>query len=222
LLYIVPTPIGNLEDITLRAIRVLKEVNLILCEDTRTSGVLLRHFEIGTKTFGFHQNNEHAATPQLIQRMKSGETMAMISDAGTPGISDAAFLLVRECVKENIPVECLPGAVAFVPALVESGLPMSSFCFEGFLPHKKGRQSKLKSLSEETRTIIFYESPNRLVKLLNELKEYFGEARQASVSRELTKLHAETVRGSVTELIAHFTAVEPRGEIVLVVEGKNK
>ena len=220
--FIVPTPIGNLEDITLRAIKVLKEVNLILCEDTRTSNFLLKHFEITTPTFGFHQHNEHTVTPQLAKRMKSGEAMAMISDAGTPGISDAAFLLVRECVKEKIPVECLPGAVAFIPALVESGFPLNRFCFEGFLPHKKGRQTRLKALAEETRTIVFYESPTRLVKLLEELKEIVGEERQASVSRELTKIYAETVRGTLAELIQHFTVTPPRGEIVFILAGKDE
>ena len=221
-LFIVPTPIGNLEDITLRAIKVLKEVNLILCEDTRTSNFLLKHFEITTSVFGFHQHNEHTVTPQLAKRMKSGETMAMISDAGTPGISDAAFLLVRECVKENIPVECLPGAVAFIPALVESGFPLNRFCFEGFLPHKKGRQTRLKALEEETRTIVFYESPTRLVKLMEELKAIIGEERQASVSRELTKIYAETVRGTLAELIQHFTVTPPRGEIVFILAGKDE
>ncbi len=221
-LFIVPTPIGNLEDITLRAIKVLKEVSLILCEDTRTSNFLLKHFEITTSVFGFHQHNEHTVTPQLAKRMKSGETMAMISDAGTPGISDAAFLLVRECVKENIPVECLPGPVAFIPALVESGFPLNRFCFEGFLPHKKGRQTRLKELAEETRTIVFYESPTRLVKLIDELKEIVGEERQASVSRELTKIYAETVRGTLAELINHFTVTPPRGEIVFILAGKDE
>jgi len=220
--FIVPTPIGNLEDITLRAIKVLKEANLILCEDTRTSNFLLKHFEITTSTFGFHQHNEHALTPQLVKRMKMGETMALISDAGTPGISDAAFLLVRECVKEDVKVECLPGAVAFIPALVESGFPLNRFCFEGFLPHKKGRKTRLKALAEETRTIVFYESPNRLVKLMEELKEIMGAERQASVSRELTKVYAETVRGTLAELISHFTVTPPRGEIVFVLAGKEE
>ncbi len=221
-LFIVPTPIGNLEDITLRAIKVLKEANLILCEDTRTSNFLLKHFEITTSTFGFHQHNEHTLTPQLVKRMKMGETMALISDAGTPGISDAAFLLVRECVKESVRVECLPGAVAFIPALVESGFPLNRFCFEGFLPHKKGRQTRLKALAEETRTIVFYESPNRLVKLMDELKEIMGTERQASVSRELTKVYAETVRGTLAELISHFTKTAPRGEIVFILAGKEE
>ncbi len=221
-LSIVPTPIGNLEDITLRAIKVLKEVNLILCEDTRTSNFLLKHFEITTSSFSFHQHNEHTLTPQLVKRMKMGESMALISDAGTPGISDAAFLLVRECVKENVKVECLPGAVAFIPALVESGFPLNRFCFEGFLPHKKGRQTRLKTLADETRTIVFYESPTRLVKLMEELREIMGEERQASVSRELTKVYAETVRGTLAELIQHFTTTPPRGEIVFVLAGKEE
>ena len=200
-LYVVPTPVGNLEDMTFRAIRVLKEVDLILAEDTRTSGILLKHFE------------------SVVNRIKAGETVALISDAGTPGISDPGFLVVRECVRNGIEVQCLPGATAFVPALVASGLPNEKFCFEGFLPQKKGRQTRLKALAEEHRTMVFYESPHRLLKTLTQFAEYFGTERQATVSREISKLHEETVRGSLAELIEHFTATEPRGEIVIVLAG---
>lgn len=218
-LFVVPTPIGNLEDITLRALRVLKECDVILAEDTRVSGVLLKHFGVETRMQSHHKFNEHRATEQLVERMKGGENMALISDAGTPGISDPGFYLVRACVQEDVEVECLPGATAFVPALVESGLPNDRFCFEGFLPQKKGRQTRLRELANETRTLVFYESPYRVLKTLTQLGEHFGEERSASASREITKLHAETVRGTLGELIAHFTEHAPRGEFVIVVAG---
>lgn len=219
-LYLVPTPIGNLEDITFRAIKVLKEVDLILAEDTRTSGKLLKHFEIATHMQSHHMHNEHRAIEHMIQKIKSGTTVALISDAGTPAISDPGFLLTRACIQNDIPVECLPGATAFVPALVNSGLPNDKFVFEGFLPVKKGRQTRLQFLTEETRTVIFYESPHKLVKTLTNLAEYLGGDRQASVSRELTKLFEETQRGTLAHLIAHYTAKPPKGEIVIVVAGK--
>ncbi|MBC6997823.1 16S rRNA (cytidine(1402)-2'-O)-methyltransferase [Cytophaga sp. FL35] len=219
-LYLVPTPIGNLEDMTLRAIRVLKEVNLILAEDTRTSGKLLQHFEIASPMQSHHMHNEHKTLDQLVKRLQGGETIALISDAGTPAISDPGFLLTRACVENNIEVECLPGATAFVPALVNSGLPNDKFVFEGFLPPKKGRQTRLKILAEENRTMIFYESPYKLVKTLGHLAEYLGADRNASVSRELTKLYEETVRGSLQEIMEHYTEKPPKGEIVIVVEGK--
>ncbi|MCH7525138.1 MAG: 16S rRNA (cytidine(1402)-2'-O)-methyltransferase [Bacteroidetes bacterium] len=219
-LYIVPTPIGNLEDITLRAIKVLKEVDLILAEDTRTSGKLLKHFEISTQMQSHHMHNEHKTVDAIIQKLKSGISIALISDAGTPAISDPGFLLIRACVEHNIEVDCLPGATAFVPALVNSGLPNDKFVFEGFLPVKKGRQTILKLLSEETRTIIFYESPHKLVKTLTNFCEYFGENRQVSVSRELTKLYEETIRGTVKEVLEHYTNKPPKGEIVIVVAGR--
>jgi 16S rRNA (cytidine1402-2'-O)-methyltransferase len=219
-LYIVPTPIGNLNDITLRALTVLKEVSLILAEDTRTTGNLLKHFSIETKMLSHHLHNEHKTIEQLTNRLLGGETLALVSDAGTPSISDPGFLLVRECVKKNILVECLPGATAFVPALVNSGLPSDRFCFEGFLPQKKGRQTKLLSLKEEERTIILYESPFRLVKALHELAEVLGSERQASVSRELTKLFEETKRGTLNELADYFSTKTVKGEIVIVIEGK--
>jgi len=220
MLYIVPTPIGNLEDITLRAINVLKEVDLILAEDTRHSGKLLKYFGIETKMISYHQHNEHQLTKQLVQRMKSGERMALISDAGTPGISDAGFFLVRECIREGVQITCLPGATAFVPALVISGFPTAEFVFAGFLPQKKGRQTKLKQLATEMRTIVLYESPNRLLKLLEELKEFFGEERNVSVSRELTKVFEETHRGIVSDLISVYKEKDVKGEIVVVIEGK--
>jgi 16S rRNA (cytidine1402-2'-O)-methyltransferase len=204
---------------TLRAIRILKEADLVLAEDTRTSGVLLKHFEIKNAMQSHHKFNEHKTTESVVNRIKGGETVALISDAGTPGISDPGFLLVRECVRNGITVECLPGATAFVPALVNSGLPCDKFCFEGFLPQKKGRQTRLKVLATEQRTMVFYESPHRVVKTLTQLGEYLGAERQASVSREISKVHEETVRGTLTELVAHFTVNEPRGEIVMVVEG---
>jgi 16S rRNA (cytidine1402-2'-O)-methyltransferase len=219
-LYLVPTPIGNLEDITLRAIRILKEVNCILAEDTRTSSVLLHKYEIKAPMIAYHQHNEHNLTNRIVERLKGGETMAIITDAGTPGISDPGFLLVRECIAQGIKVECLPGATAFVPALVNSGIPNTSFCFEGFLPHKKGRNKKLESLKEEPRTMVFYESPYRLLKTLEQFAQYFGSGRKASVSRELSKLHEETVRGTVEELTAHFKEGTIKGEIVIIVEGK--
>ncbi len=218
-LYIIPTPVGNLEDMTFRAIRILKEVDLILAEDTRTSGILLKHFEIKNAMQSHHKFNEHKTVESVINKIKAGETVALISDAGTPGISDPGFLVVRECVRNGIEVECLPGATAFVPALVSSGLPNDRFCFEGFLPQKKGRMTRLKALALEKRTMVFYESPHRVVKALMQFSEYFGIDRQASVSREISKIHEETVRGTLSELISHFTANEPRGEIVIVIEG---
>lgn len=218
-LYIVPTPIGNLEDMTFRAIKVLKEVNLILAEDTRNSAKLLKHFEIGTHMISHHMHNEHKTVESIIQRLKGGDTVALISDAGTPAISDPGFLLTRACVENGIAVECLPGATAFVPALVNSGLPNDKFVFEGFLPDKKGRQTRFLALAEETRTMIFYVSPHKLVKTLGEFVQYFGAERQVSVSRELSKLHEETVRGTATEVLEHFTKKEPKGEIVVIVGG---
>lgn len=221
-LYVVPTPVGNLEDMTLRAIRVLKEVDLILAEDTRTSGILLKHFEIKNALQSYHKFNEHQVLESIITRLKAGENIALISDAGTPGISDPGFLVVRECVRNGIEVQCLPGATAFVPALVASGLPDERFCFEGFLPQKKGRMTRLNSLAEETRTMIFYESPYRLVKTLTQFAELFGEERQVSVCREISKIHEESVRGTLAEVIAHFTVAEPKGEIVIILAGKEK
>ena len=219
-LYLVPTPIGNLEDITFRAIKVLKEVDVILAEDTRTSGKLLKHFNISTPMQSHHMHNEHKMVERIVHRIKGGENIALISDAGTPAISDPGFLLSRACVENGIEIECLPGATAFVPALVNSALPNDKFVFEGFLPVKKGRQTRLTFLAEETRTMIFYESPHKLVKTLTNFAEYFGDERQASVSREITKLYEETVRGTLTELIAHFTQKPPKGEFVIVVGGK--
>ena len=219
MLYVVPTPVGNLEDMTFRAIRVLKEADLILAEDTRTSSILLKHFEIKNAMQSHHKFNEHQAVESVVNRIKGGETVALISDAGTPGISDPGFLLVRECVRNGIEVQCLPGATAFVPALVDSGLPDEKFCFEGFLPQKKGRMTRLKALAQEYRTMVFYESPYRLVKTLTQFIEYFGAERSASVTREISKVHEETVRGTLAELVVHFEANEPRGEIVIVVAG---
>ncbi len=219
-LYLVPTPIGNLEDITLRAIRVLKEVDFILAEDTRTSGKLLKHFDISTPMQSHHMHNEHRTVENIVRRIKSGETFALISDAGTPAISDPGFLLTRACVQEGVEVDCLPGATAFVPALVNSGFPNDKFVFEGFLPPKKGRQTRFKILAEETRTIIFYESPHKLLKTLAGFIEYFGEDRLVSVSREITKLHEETIRGTAREVLEHYTNKPPKGEIVIVVNGK--
>lgn len=218
-LYIVPTPIGNLEDITLRALRVLKEVDFILAEDTRTSGFLLKHFEIDKKLASFHKFNEHKSLQAFVSRINAGENIALISDAGTPSISDPGFLIVRECVNQGIDVECLPGATAFVPALVASGLPSDRFTFEGFLPQKKGRQKKLMALASEERTIIFYESPFRLVKALEEIVQYFGAERRVSVSREISKLYEETIRGTAAEVLSHFKTTPPKGEIVVVVAG---
>ena len=221
-LFIVPTPIGNLEDITLRAINVLKSVDLILAEDTRTSGKLLKHFEIGTQMHSHHMHNEHKTVQGIIQKLKMGTTIALISDAGTPAISDPGFLLTRACVENDIPVDCLPGATAFVPALVNSGLPNDKFVFEGFLPVKKGRQTRLLLLAEEPRTLILYESPHKLLKTLTHLCEYFGEERQISVSRELTKLFEETKRGTAKSILDYYTNKPPKGEIVIVVAGKSK
>lgn len=220
MLYIVPSPIGNLADITFRAIEVLKSVDLILAEDTRTSYKLLHHYNIEKPTTPYHQHNEHKIISHLIEQLLGGKTMALLTDAGTPGISDPAFLLIRECIKNEIKVECLPGATAFVPALVNSGLPMNSFCFEGFLPLKKGRQTFLKKMAEEERTMIFYESPMRLIKTLKDFIEYFGAERQCCVSRELTKLFEENKRGSLQEVHDYFNAKTVKGEIVIVVEGK--
>lgn len=222
MLYLVPTPIGNLEDITLRALRVLKEADLILAEDTRVSSKLLRHYEISKPLHAHHQHNEHKTVAFIAEQIAAGQNVALITDAGTPGISDPGFLLVRECIAAGIKVECLPGATAFVPALVQSGLPCDTFVFAGFLPQKKGRQTRLKMLAEETRTIVLYESPYRLVKALEEIKEHFGAERRVCVSRELTKMFEENFRGTVEEAIAHFSAKTVKGEIVLVVEGKTE
>ncbi len=219
-LYVVPTPIGNLDDMTFRAVKVLKEVDLILSEDTRNSGKLLKHFNIATPMQSHHMHNEHKTVLNIIRRLKNGETIALISDAGTPAISDPGFLLTRACVQNDINIECLPGATAFVPALVNSALPNDRFVFEGFLPSKKGRQTRLKLLAEETRTMIFYVSPHKLVKTLNQFSEYFGEERQISVSRELTKIFEETIRGTISEILLHYINKPPKGEIVLIVSGK--
>ena len=220
MLYIVPTPIGNLADITFRAIDILKSVDLILAEDTRTSSVLLQHYQIQKPITPYHQHNEHKIIHHLAEQLQAGKTMALLTDAGTPGISDPAFLLVRECVKQDIKVECLPGATAFVPALVNSGLPINSFCFEGFLPLKKGRQTFLKRMAQEERTMVFYESPMRLVKTLNDFIEYFGADRHCCVSRELTKKFEENKRGTLQEVHNYFNAKPVKGEIVIVVQGK--
>ncbi len=220
ILYIVPTPVGNMEDMTLRAIRVLKEADLVLAEDTRTSSHLLKHFDIQQHLVSHHKFNEHGTSASVVERLLAGQTVALISDAGTPGISDPGFFLVREAVKAGIEVQTLPGATAFVPALVSSGLPCDRFCFEGFLPQKKGRQTRLRQLAEEERTMVFYESPYRVVKTLQQFCEVFGGDRLVSVCREISKVHEESVRGTLTEVLAHFTAHEPRGEFVLVVEGR--
>lgn len=220
MLYLVPTPIGNLKDITLRALEVLKEVDVILAEDTRNTSRLLNHYEITKPLSPYHQHNEHKILQHLIDQLTAGKNMAVVTDAGTPGISDPAFLLVRECIKNNVKVECLPGATAFVPALVNSGLPINRFVFEGFLPLKKGRQTLLKKLAEEERTIVLYESPMRLVKTLDELAQYFGETRLCSVSRELSKLYEENKRGTLKEVSDYFKTKEVKGEIVLIVQGK--
>jgi len=219
-LFLVPTPIGNLEDITFRSVRILNEADLILAEDTRTSGKLLKHFDIKPPMQSFHMHNEHKILDKMIDKLKQGIKIALISDAGTPGISDPGFLLVRACVEEGIETECLPGATALIPALVQSGFPTDRFIFEGFLPPKKGRQTRLKLWSEETRTIVFYESPHKIVKTLSQLKEFVGGDRRLSVSRELSKKFEETVRGTVNELILHFTYKAPKGEFVIVLEGK--
>jgi 16S rRNA (cytidine1402-2'-O)-methyltransferase len=218
-LYLVPTPIGNLDDMTFRAIKILKEADLILAEDTRTSSKLLHHFEIQNKLSSHHKFNEHQTTENIVRRIEKGETIALISDAGTPGISDPGYLLVKKCLENNMEVECLPGATALIPALVNSGLPSDRFCFEGFLPVKKGRQTKLKELATEKRTMIFYESPYRLIKTLEQFAEFFGPERQASVSRELSKLYEENFRGSLAEILEHFKAKTIKGEIVIVVGG---
>lgn len=221
-LYLIPTPVGNMEDITLRALRLLKEADLILAEDTRTTAKLLKHYEISTPLLSHHKFNEHQQVERIAERISRGETVVLVSDAGTPGISDPGFLLTKTCVEQGIDTECLPGATAFVPALVNSGLPCDRFCFEGFLPQKKGRQKKLSALIEETRTMIFYESPHRLVKALEQMAEQFGADRNACVAREISKMFEEFKRGSLQELIAHFTEVGVKGEIVIVVEGKPK
>jgi 16S rRNA (cytidine1402-2'-O)-methyltransferase len=220
-LYIIPTPIGNLEDITLRALRILKEADILLAEDTRTSGFLLKHFNIEKKIYSHHQHNEHKTVNFISQEILSGKTVALMSDAGTPGISDPGFLLVRECLKNNIEVECLPGPTAFVPALIQSGLPCDRFVFEGFLPHKKGRKSKLDSLSKEERTIVLYESPYRIVKTLEQIVEHLGPERKVCVCRELTKKFEENIRGTAKEVLEHFKTKEPKGEFVIIVEGKS-
>ena len=222
MLYIVPTPVGNLEDITLRALRVLKEADLILAEDTRTSGILLKHYDIHNHMQSYHKFNEHKTVEYLVERMKAGQILALISDAGTPGISDPGFLLARECAKEGVEVQCLPGATAFVPALVASGLPCDKFVFEGFLPQKKGRQSRLKELAAEERSIVFYESPYRVVKTLMQFREIFGGNRDVAVCREISKVHEQIVRGSIDNAIEHFNAVEPKGEFVIIVGAKTK
>lgn len=219
-LFVIPTPVGNLEDITLRALRLLREVNLILAEDTRTTSVLLHHYDIHTPMISHHKFNEHQTVDAVVERLLKGESVALVSDAGTPAISDPGFLLVRACVAADIEVECLPGATAFVPALVDSGLPCDRFCFEGFLPQKKGRQTKLTELAAETRTMIFYESPFRVLKTLEQLAEYLGSDRKAAVSREISKKFEETVRGSLAELVQHFKEHPPKGEFVIVVAGR--
>lgn len=221
MLYLVPTPIGNLEDITLRALRILREVNLILAEDTRKTSILLKHYEISTPVIAYHQHNEHNLTPRIVERIAHGESIAIVTDAGTPGISDPGFLLVRECVAKGIKTECLPGATAFVPALVNSGLPCDSFYFHGFLPHKKGRNKIMEALKDEAVTMVFYESPFRLMKTLELFAATFGPERKAAVSRELSKLHEENVRGTLAELITHFTTSTIKGEIVIVVAGSD-
>lgn len=221
-LYLVPTPIGNLEDITLRGLSILKKVDVILCEDTRTSSKFLSKYDINKSLESFHQHNEHVKSESLVARMKAGEVFALITDAGTPGISDPGYLLAKKCVDNGIAFETLPGATAIIPALVNSGLPSERFAFEGFLPHKKGRHTKLTELAEEERTMIFYESPHRILKTLQQMEEYFGENRQVSLSRELTKMHEETVRGTLTEVQEFYKTNILKGEIVLVVEGKKK
>ncbi|MBQ7472595.1 MAG: 16S rRNA (cytidine(1402)-2'-O)-methyltransferase [Prevotella sp.] len=222
MLYIVPTPVGNMEDMTMRAVRILKEADLILAEDTRTSGILLKHFDIQNRLMSHHKFNEHGTSAGIVERLLAGQTIALISDAGTPGISDPGFFLAREAIAAGIEVQTLPGATACIPALVSSGLPCDRFCFEGFLPQKKGRQTHLESLREESRTMVFYESPYRLVKTLTQFAEVFGPERRVSVCREISKVHEESVRGTLQEVIAHFNAKAPKGEIVIVVEGKEK
>lgn len=220
-LYLVPTPVGNLEDITMRALKVLREADLILAEDTRTSGNLLRHFDIKNAMLSYHKFNEHQTVQSVVERLLAGQNIAVVSDAGTPGISDPGFLVAREAIKAGIEVITLPGATAFVPALVSSGLPCDRFCFEGFLPQKKGRQTRIAALAEETRTMIFYESPHRIVKALTQFIEVFGAERQVSVCREISKLHEESVRGTLEEVLHYFTETEPRGEFVIVLAGKD-
>ncbi|MCI7269459.1 MAG: 16S rRNA (cytidine(1402)-2'-O)-methyltransferase [Prevotella sp.] len=223
ILYLVPTPVGNMEDMTMRAIRLLKEADVILCEDTRTSGILLKHFEIeGKKLMAHHKFNEHGTSNGVVERLKAGQTICLITDAGTPGISDPGFYLVREAVAAGITVQTLPGATAFTPALVSSGLPCDRFCFEGFLPQKKGRQTRLEELRDEVRTMIFYESPRRLLKTLEQFAEVFGEERQVSVCREISKIHEESVRGTLKEVAEHFRETEPRGEIVMILQGADE
>lgn len=221
ILYIVPTPVGNMEDMTMRAVRILKEADVVLAEDTRTSGVLLKHFDIHNHLMSHHKFNEHGTTAAIVERLKAGQTIALISDAGTPGISDPGFFLAREAAKAGVEVQCLPGATACIPAVVASGLPCDRFCFEGFLPQKKGRTTYLESLKGERRTMIFYESPYRLLKTLMQFTDTFGADRQVSVCREISKVHEECVRGTLTEVISHFEEKEPRGEIVIVVAGDN-
>ena len=222
ILYVVPTPVGNMEDITLRALRILKEADLILAEDTRTSGKLLKHYDIHNHLQSHHKFNEHGTSQAVVEKLKAGQTIALISDAGTPGISDPGFYLVREAVGAGVEVQCLPGATALIPALVSSGLPDDRFCFEGFLPQKKGRQTRLESLREETRTMVFYESPYRVLKTLQQFAEVFGDDRKVSCCREISKVHEESVRGTLAEVIAHFKETEPRGEFVIVVGGCEK
>ena len=219
ILYLVPTPVGNMEDMTFRAIRILKEADVVLAEDTRTSSILLKHYDIQKHLLSHHKFNEHVASAAIVERLKAGQTVALISDAGTPGISDPGFYLARAAIAAGVEVQTLPGATAFVPALVSSGLPCDRFCFEGFLPQKKGRQTRLEQLREEVRTMIFYESPYRLVKTLMQFAEYFGSERQVSVCREISKVHEESVRGTLAEVVAHFEATPPKGEIVIVLEG---
>ena len=222
ILYLVPTPVGNLEDITCRALRILREADLILAEDTRTTGILLKHFEIKNAMLSYHKFNEHQTVSHVVERLMAGETVAVVSDAGTPGISDPGFLVTREAVKAGVDVVCLPGATAFVPALVASGLPCDRFCFEGFLPVKKGRSTRLAALASETRTMVFYESPHRLVKTLTQFAETFGGDREMAVCREISKVHEECVRGTVAEVLSRFTAAEPRGEFVLILSGREE
>lgn len=222
MLYIVPTPVGNLEDISLRALKVLREADLILAEDTRTSGQLLKHFDIHRPLQSYHKFNEHQTVSRIVERLQAGEEVAVVSDAGTPGISDPGFLVAREAIRAGVEVTCLPGATAFVPALVGSGLPCDKFCFEGFLPQKKGRQTRLMQLAQEPRTMVFYESPHRVLRALQQFVEYFGADRPVAVCRELSKLHEEYVRGTLAEALAHFTEHEPRGEFVIIVGGKNE
>ena len=223
MLYLIPTPVGNMEDMTFRAIRLLKEADVVLCEDTRTSGILLKHFQIeGKRLMAHHKFNEHGTAKNIVERLKSGETICLITDAGTPGISDPGFFLVREAVEAGIEVQTLPGATAFVPALVSSGLPCDRFCFEGFVPQKKGRQTRIEELSHETRTMIIYESPRRIVKTLEQLAVAFGEDRRMSACREISKVHEESVRGTIAEVLAHFKETEPKGEFVLIIGGIDK